>query len=131
MPKTENSHFWLGHFPDEQAADAYFTEVWDENDEDYEHTPLSAFARDQSIKWYEHDVIEHGFKEGVGSIQELVEGHSYSDQWAEELDRRAKVAGLQRINFVVFINEEEIEQPRSLKADDYYLQYLGTIEYSI
>jgi hypothetical protein len=125
--ETETCHFWVGHFLEERAAD-YFTEVWDETDEDREHTPLSAFARDQGIKWYDHDFIEYGFKEGAGSIEELVEGYSYSDQWAAELARRAKAAGLKGVNFFVFISEEEIKEPRSVKGDDYWLQYLGTIK---
>src|SRR5262249_50300789 len=68
--ETETSHFWVGRFTEAKAAD-YFTEVWDENDEDREHTPLSAFARDQGVKWYDHDFIEYGFNEGARSIEEL------------------------------------------------------------
>jgi hypothetical protein len=49
MRETETSHFWVGHFPDALVA-AYFAEVWDDDDEDREHTPLSAFARDQGVR---------------------------------------------------------------------------------
>jgi hypothetical protein len=128
--ETQTSHFWVGRFP-EAMADEYFTEIWDENDEDREHTPLSAFARDQGIKWYDHDFIEYGFKDGARSIEELVEGYSYSDQWAAELARRVKAARLKGVNFFVFISEEEIDQPRSVRRDGYWLKYLGTIEYRI
>jgi hypothetical protein len=128
--ETETSHFWVGHFPEAKAAD-YFTEVWNEDDEDREHTPLSAFARDQGVRWYDHDFIEYGFKEGAGSIEELVTGYSYSDQWVAELSRRAAAVGLSGVNFFVFISEEEIGQPKSVRRDGYWLHYLGTIEYRI
>jgi hypothetical protein len=130
MRSTETSHFWVGRFSEAIAAD-YFTEVWDEDDEDREHTPLSAFARDQGVKWYDHDFIEYGFSEGAGSIEELVAGYSYSDQWAAELARRAAAAGLSGVNFFVFISEDEIERPRSVHGDGYWLHYLGTIKYRI
>ena len=130
MRESQSSHFWVGNFPQERAAN-YFTEIWDENDEDREHTPLSAFARDQGIMWYDHDFIEYGFEEGAGSVEKLVKGYSYSEQWGFELARRAAAAGLSGVNLFVFINEEEIEKPRSVKGEDWWLQYLGTIEYRI
>jgi hypothetical protein len=61
----------------------------------------------------------------------LVTGYSYSDQWAAELARRIAAAGLRGVNFFVFISEDEIEQPRSVQGDGYWLYYLGTIEYRI
>jgi len=129
MRETETSHFWVGQFP-EEIAGKYFVEVWDEDNEDREHTPLSAFARDQCEQWYDHDFLEYGWGK-AGSIEELVAGYSYSDQWAGELARRAKTAGLSDVNFFVFISESEIENPRSVRTENYRLTYLGTIEYRI
>ena len=62
MNHLKISHFWVGRFPSEQSAADYFAEVWDEDDEDREHTPLSAFARDQGEKWYDHDFLEYGHR---------------------------------------------------------------------
>jgi hypothetical protein len=126
MRKTETSHFWVGHFDEQRVAD-YFAEVYGE---DREHTPFSRFARDQGEKWYDHDFLEYGWGK-AGSIQELVAGYSYSDQWAEELARRAAAAGLNGVNFFVFISEGEVERPRSVQGDGYWLHYLGTITYRI
>jgi len=129
LRETETSHFWVGRFPEEVAGN-YFVEVYDENDEDREHTPLSAFARDQGVTWYDHDFLEYGWGKAE-SIQKLVIGYSYSDQWAEELARRVADAGLSGVNFFVFISEDEIENPESVKGDGYWLHYLGTIKYRI
>lgn len=128
---AETSHFWLGYFPNPAAGAAYFAEVWDAEDEDREHTPLSAFARDQGETWYDHDFMEHGYSETEVSLPELVEGHSYSEQWAEELIRRAGAAGLEGVNTLVFISQEEIREPRSVQGDGYWLHYLGTLQYVI
>ena len=129
MREKETCHFWVGQFP-LAVAENYFAEVWDENDPDREHTPLSAFARDQGVKWYDHDFIEYGWGQ-ADTIQELVKGYSYSDQWAEELARRAAAAGLSGVNVFVFITAEEIEHPRSINCALYWLHHLGTIEYRI
>jgi len=127
--KKQTSHFWVGNFP-ENLAGEYFTEVDDEEDEDREHTPLSAFARDQGEKWYDHDFLEYGWGK-ADSIDKLVAGYSYSDQWGAELARRAAAAGLTDVNFFVFIGKDEIDQPKSVQGDGYWLHYLGTIEYRI
>jgi Immunity protein 22 len=124
------SHFWVGNFLADRA-EAYFAEIWDETDEDRNHTPLSEFARDQDVKWYDHDCIEYGQDDQAQSIQDLVDGYSYSDQWADEVERRIIAAGLQDINFLVLIGEEQIAQPRSIQGDSYWLHYLGTIRYRI
>ena len=122
----ETSHFWVGHVP-QQIADEYFVETYDE---DRDNVPVSAFARDQGVAWYDHDFLEYGWG-NAATIQELVAGYSYSDQWAEELASRAAAAGLVDINFFVFISQEEIEHPRSVKGDGYWLHYMGAIEYRI
>lgn len=126
MRDKETSHFWVGHVP-EQVAGEYFVETYGE---DRETTPVSAFARDQGVVWYDHDFLEYGWGTAP-TIQELVAGYSYSDQWAEELARRVATAGLTGVNFFVFISQDEIEQPRSVDGVGYWLRYMGTIEYRI
>ena len=126
---TETSHFWLGHLP-EALAEAYFAEVYPD-DEDRERTPLSAFARDQGEGFYDHDFLEYGFSGTAGSVEELVAGYSYSDQWGAELARRASVAGLGGVNWFAFISEGEIGRPQSVQGGGYWYHYLGTITYRI
>jgi hypothetical protein len=122
----ETSHFWVGQVP-EHIAGEYFVESQDEN---RENAPVSAFARDQGVTYYDHDFIEYGWGTAA-TIQELVAGYSYSDQWADELASRVAGAGLTGVNLFVFISQEEIEHPRSVQGDGYRLHYMGTIEYRI
>ncbi len=126
MKETENCHFWAGNFP-EEFAETYFVETWDLEDED---APVSAFARDQGVAYYDHDFLEYGWGKAA-SILDLVNGYYYSDQWCAEFTRRAVEVGLRDVNFFVFITDSEIEHPRSIQRDGYWLHYLGTIEYRI
>jgi hypothetical protein len=131
VKNTQTCHFWLGRFPNGQSTARYFAEVWDEYDEDREHTPLSEFARGQGQKWYDHDFLEYGFKADASSVEELVKGYSYHGQYAAELSRRASAAGLDGLNMFVFIDEEQIDRPRSVEGKGYALYYLGTVKYRI
>jgi hypothetical protein len=129
MNKTTTSHFWVGQLS-EKMAENYFSEVCNRDDEDRENTPLSEFARDQGVIWYDHDFLEYGWGE-VETLQELFDGYSYSEQWTEELVRRVELAGFNKVNFFVFINQGEIRQPQSVQGDGYWICYLGMIEYHI
>jgi hypothetical protein len=89
------------------------------------------FGRDQGEKWYDHDFLEYGFSNTARSVGELVEGYSYSGQWGAELAGRAAEAGLSGINWFAFISAGEVERPRSVQGDGYWVHYLGTIRYRI
>ena len=123
MGQTEISHFWVGHLP-EDLRGRYFEEALDEGDD----APLSLFARDQGQKYYDHDFLEYGWGTAQ-TVQELVSGYSYSDQWANEFARRVGAANLPPFDFFMFISKQEVRHPRSVHGDGYWLHYLGTIEY--
>jgi hypothetical protein len=80
MRKTETSHFWIGRFPDIKRMADYFSEVYNEDDEDRQRTPFSHFAQDQGATWYDHDFLEYGFSEDCTTVEELVTGYSYHEQ---------------------------------------------------
>ena len=126
MQDKEKSHFWVGQVPEDIASE-YFVETYDEESND---SPISAFARDQGVTWYDHDFLEYGWGE-ADSIQELVKGYSYSEQWAEELAYRVATSGLVSVNFFAYINKDQIGLPRSVAGKGYWLRYMGVIEYSL
>lgn len=130
MPENEICHFWVGSVP-RAVAEQYFVETRYVDDPGLEPTPVSPFARDQGVLWYDHDFLEYGWGDDTDSVETLVTGYSYSDQWAGELSRRVAAAGLSRVNFFAFITSREIEHPRSVERDGYWLTYMGTIEYRI
>jgi len=127
MRKKETCHFWLGRISDKERAAAYFEENYDREDDE----PLSGFARDQSETWYDHDFMESGFDADANSIADLVEGYSYYEQYTDFLSKRAAEMGLTNINMFLFINKEQIRQPRSVEGNGCSLHYVGEFTYSI
>jgi hypothetical protein len=130
---TQTCDFWVGVFQDEYAFSEYvgedprYYELRDTPDE----IPLSRFIRDQGQTWFDHDLIEMGFKADAQTVAELVEGYSYADQYAEELSVRVRQAGLSGVNGFLFIRGGEIERPRSIKTEDIDFRYVGQITYRI
>ncbi len=124
---TLTSHFWVGQ-ASQELVDAYFAE--DNGGEGRgDQAPVSAFARDQGATWYDHDFLEYGWDGEATTIAQLVDGCSYGDQWADELASRVAEQGIAGVNFFVFIRQDQIEQPRSVQGDGYWLKYMGTIGY--
>jgi hypothetical protein len=129
---TETCDFWVGVFPDEDAYSEYVGA--DPRYYELRHTeekvPLSLFIKDQGLDRYE-EVIEMGFKANAGSIAELVKGHSYADQYADELARRVNAIGLSGINGFLFISAGEIPEPHTVKTASFTVWYVGQITYRI
>ena len=131
--RTETCDFWIGEFPDEDAFSEYVGE-----DPDYyqrmsedDDVALSRFIADQGQLWYDHDMIEMGFNADAKSVNELVEGYSYADQYTEQLAELAAQTGLSNLNAFLFIRAGEIENPRSIKTDQFDFRYVGQITYKI
>lgn len=129
MRDIETYHFWVGHVPVEIAGE-YFVEAVNTSDDPDDPTPLSPFAIDQNVEYYDHDFLEYGWGHAP-SLLELFQGYSYAEQWGEELAARCEAARLKDVNFFAFINEEEIEEPKSVRKEQYWLQYMGTIKVKI
>lgn len=131
--RVETCDFWVGEFPSE---DAYFEYVG-EDPRYYElmdtdnKVPLSLFIQDQGLDWYDHDMIEMGFKANASSVAELVKGHSYADQYADELASRANEIGLSKVNGFLFIRGGEIPEPRTVTTENFTFCYVGQITYRI
>ena len=132
--RTETCDFWVGAFPSEQT----FSEYVGEDDINYyklmeteNAVPLSRFIHDQGLEWYDHDMVEIGYKEQASSIADLVKGYSYSDQYAEELTKRANEIGLTRANGFLFIRSGKILEPRTAKTAKFTFWYVGQIPYKI
>lgn len=146
--RTQTCDFFVGFFPNEDV----FSEYVDESEEFYrkldddpdsvpaplrgnprtqDSIPLSRFIGDQGHDWYDHDLIEVGFNASAATVADLVRGHSYSDQYSDELSRRASATGLDKINAFLFISGGVIQQPRSVTTDNFDIRYVGQITYKI
>lgn len=128
MTKFETCHFWAGHCTSEKELSDLFSETYSEDDD----TPITRFAAAQNETFYDHDFLEYGFSNSANSIEELVEGYSYSDQWIKPFEEKVASLGLTKVNCFVFIAVDEIDDPKSVKiGGTVSLCYLGTITFKI
>src|SRR5262245_48363957 len=68
---------WVGQFASEEAVDAYTAEQYDEDRDD---EPISPFAADIGLKFYDHDFMEVHFELGLsGKAAGAFAQHSYGD----------------------------------------------------
>jgi len=124
-PKGPQADIWIGYFPTEAAYEQYFAEA-----EEYEgDTPISHFAREQEISFYDHDFFATWF--GVGDIESVCR-----EMFSENMDLSAILAAVHRsargaFNVVAMQVDElgEEHRARSVAGDQYWLAYLGRFEY--
>lgn len=140
--------FWIGVFPDEDSFADYVGERPDyysflesnpatvrlkpkgasiEPDE----MPLSRFIGDQGLSWYDHDLLEAGFNNTAKSVSELVQGYSWSDQYADELSKLAAQYGVSNANGFLFVDAEVIANPRSVINEEFIFHHVGKITFNV
>ena len=122
----ETSHIWLGRFRSDAAVGEYFDERIYEDDE----APMNRFAEDQGVIFYDHDWVERSYCE-TSDLRGLVRGHSYSDDYLEEVTKLAREREIEGANVFVLADVNEFQSPRSIESRDYRLWYLGTFKCTI
>ena len=115
---------WLCRFPSEEAADAYFEETYDEDDDD---RPISGFAADMGERFYDHDFMERGdfHHPPVSDVSEAVAPHSFSSSYLAEVVAAFRSKPLAQFNAVLLVWNREIEHPVSVAEPGRTLHYLG------
>lgn len=127
MSKKRTAQIWIGIFED-NAPEDYFVEMYSDDDD----APLNQFAKEQGETFYDHDWLEVSNVDMSEStdVRSFVSGHSYSDQYVDEVCERARSKGIDSINvFVMCVEEDEFSNPRSATGDGYRLEYLGEFDY--
>lgn len=119
--RQETLDIWVGYFENNRCG-SYFEEKYDEDDDD---APVSEFAGDQEERFIDHDFMEVGFKDSPSSIAELVAGHSWSEEYEDELTNRVRQKNIARFNSFVFVTAGEVNEPRSVSKDGVELQFMG------
>ncbi|AXT59258.1 hypothetical protein D1816_02470 [Aquimarina sp. AD10] len=130
--RTEKSHFWIGKFESEKL---YYDFVGEDDSryelEDYDDVPVSKFAESQGEIWIDHDFMESGFEKPIKDIKNQFKKYSYSYNWGTEFENRYSKLNESEYNTLIFINADQIKNPRSIKDTGIVLKYLGVIEYEI
>ena len=118
------SHFWIGNFSSSKLLDEYFHEQYED-----EEIPISKFAKDLDVFFYDHDFLEYGFEENIDNLEESLQNYSYSNLWINQLKFKLYKLDIHNFNTIVFMNTGELENPTDCKGEDYLLKYVGEIEY--
>jgi hypothetical protein len=120
----KNVDVWVGNFVDEDAAEAYFEEDYSGDDD----TPISLFARDQGVNFYDHDFMEFDRCEPSNDIELLLKGHSFAGSYIEAVRIAYQAAGAPEATFKLLMFNREIGNPRSVSSDERRLTYLGRFD---
>jgi hypothetical protein len=119
--RQEVLDIWVGYFePNRQGS--YFEEHYEEDNDD---VPISEFAGDQGELWIGHDFMEVGFTTLPSSIAELVTGHSWSDEYVDELTKRVAKNGMSRFNSFAFVTAGNVKNPISVTKEGVELHFMG------
>ena len=114
---------WVGKFRSEEEFAEYMAERFMEDG-----SPISRFAEDQGVAFYDHDFLETGFREETDDVLQLLGGHSFAPSYAEAANRAFEAAGLKSKNALILLFGREIPRPRSAEAPAYRLDYLGRFD---
>jgi hypothetical protein len=141
LKKKHTAQFWIGKFDTETRFSEFVGEdpgYWSDENEDNADYPLSKFIASQNETWFDHDFIEAGFSEAEGGMKEKFKHYSYADQWAEEIEEKARSMRFEGVNAFIMMGIDEpprgsrhlqVSNPRSYNAEGIKLVYVGEFSY--
>ena len=88
---------WVGRLQSEGDLRAYLHEQYQDDD-----APLSEFASDWGLGWYDHDFVESRFTDEVG-LANLLQPFSYADSFVEAAMQEGSRKGVVRVNCAVVV----------------------------
>jgi hypothetical protein len=115
---------WLCRFASAEAADAYFEETYEEDDDG---RPISPFAADMGERFYDHDFVERGdfHDPPINDVAGAVARHSFSSSYLAAVVEAFRAKPVAPFNMVLLVWNREIERPVSVAQPGRTLHYLG------
>jgi hypothetical protein len=117
----KDAHVWVARFKSQKALDQYMDEVFDEDDED---APISRFAADQGVAFYDHDLVYAEFlkKATPGA---LIECWGFPGKATATVVKAVEALGVDGLNTSFIADKGEFSKPKSAKGTGYQLWYVG------
>jgi len=125
-PQMQQIHIWIGICKSEDILDSFFTENYDEEDDDL---PINEFAASQDVVFYDHDWVERSFSSNC-SIRDLIHSHSYSVDYLEDTLVRVNKLGIETANTFIMADVKLFNTPKTIKRKEMSLSYIGTFNCS-
>jgi hypothetical protein len=117
----KDAHVWVGRFKSQKELDAYLEEAFDEDDDD---APISRFAADQGVGFYDHDLVYAEFLKGA-TPRALIECWGFPAKATEKVVAAVEALGADGLNTSVVADKGEFSAPRSATGAGYQLWYVG------
>lgn len=117
----KNAHVWVARFKSERALERYMDEVYDEDDED---APISLFAADQGVAFYDHDLVYAEYAKNA-TPRALVACWEFPEKATDAVVKAVEALGEDGLNASIVADEGEFTTPRSAQGKGYQVWYLG------
>ena len=117
----EQVDIWVGRLVSREAADAYFEEQYDDDDD-----AVSAFAGDQGERFIDHDLMEWTFHTPPESdLGRALIGHSFAASYLAQAVAAFADRPFRPFDTVVLVWGDEVRAPVSISRDPIELHHLG------
>jgi hypothetical protein len=117
----KDAHIWVARFESQKALDEYMDEAFDADDED---APISRFAADQGVGFYDHDLVYAEFSESA-TPRALIACWGFPDKSTEAVVTAVEALGVDGLNTSFIADEGEFSAPMSASGAGYQLWYVG------
>ena len=124
----QNLDIWLGTFPSKKAFESYFLEF----DEWEDGEPVSPFAKEQGVVFYDHDFFAAEYFSKTSDLEKILSSIIVYDDRAKEIVVKYQESGIGKVNFVAMQLEElGVEgKQTTIVGENYAIHYLGRFSYS-
>ena len=95
--ELERVTIWVGTFASDARREAYMHEEYGDDD-----VPISEFARDQGVRFYDHDFVESSVRPITLDLRVLFAGHSFSRSYFDAAEATMKRLTPRLLNAVIF-----------------------------
>jgi len=114
---------WLGKLDSSEQLDEYLHERYD-NDR-----PISRFAHDLGVGFYDHDLLETGFDAKAGTLHRSLLPHSWSWSYIDDVVAAARQVGLLDVNTWILFFGIAYEASANGRFAGGRLSFLGVFDY--
>ena len=117
----KDSHVWVGKFKSAKALEKYMEEVIDDDDDE---APISQFAADQGVAFYDHDLVFGEFLKKA-TPETLIACWAFPDKAKQAIVKAIEALGLDSLNVSLVADQGEFAKPKSAVGEGYQIWYVG------
>jgi len=117
---------WLGRFASEGDFESYMEEQYEDDD-----APISRFAAEFGLGWYDHDFLEADFRSEPLPVEEFLSGNSYSSSFIADVVAAANRKVLESCNAKILLYDCAYESKTAPMSKTPKLSFIGAFPYAV